>query len=49
MFKFMFGLILAMAAVGADDGASLSSIVFFGFFGCAIMYAGVKDMEKTYE
>jgi len=49
MFKFMFGLILAMAACGASDEASLSSIIFFGFFGCAIMYAGVKDLEKQYE
>jgi hypothetical protein len=43
--RFVFGLILAMSAVGASDEASLSSILFFGFFGIVIMASGVQAMR----
>jgi hypothetical protein len=47
--RFVFGLILAMAAVGASDEASLSSILFFGFFGIVIMASGVSAMKAANE
>jgi hypothetical protein len=45
--RFVFGLILAMSAVGASDEASLSSILFFGFFGIVIMASGVQAMKAA--
>jgi hypothetical protein len=45
--RFVFGIILTMSAVGASDEASLSSILFFGFFGIVIMASGVKAMNAA--
>jgi hypothetical protein len=45
--RFVFGIILTMSAVGASDEASLSSILFFGFFGIVIMASGVQAMNKA--
>jgi hypothetical protein len=45
--RFIFGLILTMGAVGASDEASISSILFYAFFGIVIMASGVQAMNKS--
>ena len=43
--RFFFGIICCMAAVGASDEASISSILFFAFFGLVSMASGVQAMK----
>ena len=47
--RFVFGLILTMSAVGASDEASISSILFFGFFGILFLASGVSAMKAANE
>jgi hypothetical protein len=47
--RFVFGLILTMSAVGASDEASISSILFYAFFGIVIMANGVQAMKAANE
>jgi hypothetical protein len=45
--RFVFGLVLTMSAVGASDEASISSILFFAFFGLVFLASGVEAMRKA--
>lgn len=45
--RFIVGLIMTMSAVGANDNASISSILFFAFFGLVFMASGVEAMKKV--
>ena len=45
--RFVFGLVLTMSAVGASDEASISSILFYAFFGLVFLASGVKAMNAA--
>lgn len=45
--RFIVGLVILMGAAGADEGASISSILFFAFFGIMFMHSGIEAMKKA--
>ena len=45
--RFLLGFLLVSSAVGADDGAPISAILWYAFFGLLIMWWGVEAMKTV--
>jgi hypothetical protein len=45
--RFLLGFLLVFSAVGADDAAPISAILWYAFFGLLIMWWGVEAMKSV--
>jgi hypothetical protein len=45
--RFLLGFLLVASAVGADDAAPISAILWYAFFGLLIMWWGVEAMKTV--
>ena len=45
--RFLLGFLLVASAVGADDAAPISAILWYAFFGLLIMWWGVQAMKTV--
>ena len=43
--RLLLGFLLVASAVGADDAAPLSAVLWYAFFGLLIMWWGVEAMK----
>ena len=45
--RFLLGFVLVASAVGADDAAPLSAVLWYAFYGLLIMWWGVEAMKSV--
>ena len=45
--RLLLGFVLVASAVGADDAAPISAILWYAFFGLLIMWWGVEAMKSV--
>jgi hypothetical protein len=45
--RMLLGFLLVFSAVGADDAAPISAILWYAFFGLLIMWWGVQAMKSV--
>jgi hypothetical protein len=45
--RLLLGFLLVSSAVGADDAAPISAILWYAFFGLLIMWWGVQAMKSV--
>ena len=45
--RLLLGFVLVASAVGADDAAPLSAVLWYAFFGLLIMWWGVQAMKSV--
>jgi hypothetical protein len=45
--RLLLGFLLVASAVGADDAAPISAILWYAFFGLLIMWWGVEAMKTV--
>ena len=45
--RFLLGFLLVASAVGANDAAPISAILWYAFFGLLIMWWGVQAMKSV--
>jgi hypothetical protein len=45
--RMLLGFLLVASAVGADDAAPISAILWYAFFGLLIMWWGVQAMKTV--
>ena len=45
--RLLLGFLLVASAVGADDAARISAILWYAFFGLLIMWWGVQAMKSV--
>ena len=45
--RMLLGFLLVFSAVGADDAAPLSAVLWYAFFGLLIMWWGVEAMKTV--
>ena len=45
--RLLLGFLLVASAVGADDAAPISAILWYAFFGLLIMWWGVQAMKSV--
>ena len=45
--RFLLGFLLVASAVGADDAAPISAVLWYAFFGLLIMWWGVQAMKTV--
>ena len=45
--RLLLGFLLVASAVGADDAAPLSAVLWYAFFGLLIMWWGVQAMKSV--
>ena len=45
--RLLLGFVLVASAVGADDAAPISAILWYAFFGLLIMWWGVQAMKSV--
>lgn len=45
--RMLLGFVLVASAVGADDAAPLSAVLWYAFFGLLIMWWGVQAMKSV--
>ena len=45
--RLLLGFLLVASALGADDAAPLSAVLWYAFFGLLIMWWGVEAMKSV--
>jgi hypothetical protein len=45
--RLLLGFLLVFSAVGADDAAPISAVLWYAFFGLLIMWWGVQAMKSV--
>ena len=45
--RLLLGFLLVASAVGADNAAPLSAVLWYAFFGLLIMWWGVEAMKSV--
>ena len=45
--RLLLGFLLVFSAVGANDAAPLSAVLWYAFFGLLIMWWGVEAMKSV--